>query len=448
MWKFILLILLPMAAHGQDRIAKSIRRPEAIQCASSETENQELTRVWHNIDSLKQIQPVQFQTKSTIRFRWPVQWVNQTEGNSFFGLSNYVDHNPAFNAVRDFNCGVRTYNTSNYNHKGTDIYLWPAWWKMMADGEVNVVAAAKGRIVYRVDGNFDRQCNFNSSNWNAVYLQHSDSLITWYGHLKKNSVTTKQVGDTVSEGEYLGKVGSSGNSTGPHLHFEVYDSGILRDPYNGPCNNSQPSLWQEQHPYFNRDLIRSFCTNGEPVFPPCPQVENLKKDSIYLSGDSVYLTNYYRDLVHNDTTTLLLFSPSGNRIDSVQTIHDLSPDPFWDAGGWLWKYGPEVFVEEGAYSFHSRYRGETMKAAFLYGNPSTRSKQKSFTKIRLAQDNNGIRIMGNFDKMEVFDSQKRPLSFQMVEETSRTRIIEHWAKGLVIFRIYTGDQILHFKVLK
>jgi hypothetical protein len=50
--------------------------------------------------------------------------------------------------------------------------------------------------------------------------------------------------------------------------------------------------------------------------------------------------------------------------------------------------------------------------------------------------------------MEVFDSQKRPLSFQMVEETSRTRIIEHWAKGLVIFRIFTGDQILHFKVLK
>lgn len=437
-----------MAARGQDRIAKAIRRPEAIQCASSETEYQELTRVWHNIDSLKQIEPFQFQTKSTIRFRWPVQWVNQTEGNSFFGLSNYVDHNPAFNAVRDFNCGTRTYNTSNYNHKGTDIYLWPAWWKMMADEEVNVVAAAKGRIVYKMDGNFDRQCNFNSSNWNAVYLQHADSLITWYGHLKKNSVTLKQVGDTVSEGEYLGKVGSSGNSTGPHVHFEVYDSGILRDPYNGPCNNGQPSLWQEQHPYFNRDLIRSFCTNGEPVFPPCPQVENLKKDSVYLVGDSVYLTNYYRDLVHNDTTTLLLFSPSGNRIDSVQTLHDLSPDPFWDAGGWLWKYGPEVFLEEGAYSFHSRYRGETMKTAFLYGNPSTRSKQKSSHKIRLAQDNYGIRIMGNFEKMEVFDCHKRPLSFQMVQETSGTRIMEQWAEGLVIFRIYSGDQILHFKVLK
>lgn len=319
---------------------------------------------------------------------------------------------------------------------------------MMADEEVNAVAAAKGRIVYRVDGNYDRQCAFNSSNWNAVYLQHSDSLITWYGHLKKNSVTTKQVGDSVSEGEYLGKVGSSGNSTGPHLHFEVYDSGILRDPYNGPCNNNQPSLWQEQHPYFNRDLIRSFCTNGEPEFPPCPQIEILKKDSVYLAGDSVYLTNYYRDLVHNDTTTLLLFSPSGNRIDSIQTIHDLSPDPFWDAGGWLWKYGPEMFVEEGAYSFHSKYKNETMKTAFIYGNPSARSKQNSFANIRVAQDNNGIRIIGNFDMVEVFDSQKRPLSFQMGEEPSGTRIIEQWAKGLVIFRIYSGDQILHFKVLK
>jgi murein DD-endopeptidase MepM/ murein hydrolase activator NlpD len=230
MWKFILLFL-PFTAQGQDRNSKPIRRPESIQCASSETEKQELMRVWENIDSLNQTHPVQFQTKSTIRFRWPVQWVNQTEGNSFFGLSNYVDHNPAFNAVRDFNCGSRTYNTPNYNHKGTDIYLWPAWWKMMADGEVNVVASAKGRIVYRVDGNFDRQCNFNSSNWNAVYLQHSDSLITWYGHLKKNSVTTKQVGVTVSEGEYLGKVGSSGNSTGPHLHFEIRINGVKRNPW-------------------------------------------------------------------------------------------------------------------------------------------------------------------------------------------------------------------------
>jgi len=448
MWKFIPLFFLPFTVYGQDRNSKPIRRPESIQCASHESENQEWTRVWHNIDSLDQIQSVQFQTKSSIRFRWPLHWVNQTEGNSFFGLSNYMDHNPAFNALRDFNCGTRTYNTPTYNHKGTDIYLWPGWWKMMADEEVNVVAAAKGRIVYKTDGNYDRQCAFNSSNWNAVYLQHSDSLITWYGPLKKSTLTVKQVGDTVSEGEFLGKVGSSGNSTGPHLHFEVYDSGLLRDPYYGPCNNSQPSLWQEQHPYFNRDLIRSFCTNGEPEFPACPQVEILKKDSLYLVGDSVYLTNYYRDLVHNDTTTLLLFSPSGNRIDSVLIIHDLSPDPFWDAGGWLWKYGPEMFVEEGLYSFQSKYRGETMKANFTYGNLLQKNQEKWRSKFRLIPNENGFRITGDFETIDVFDCLMRRLPIECISGEGEIRFSGTRPDGLVIIRITNRGNHFFIKAIR
>ena len=145
---------------------------------------------------------------------------------------------------------------------------------------------------------------------------------------------------------------------------------------------------------------------------------------------------------------LLLYSPSGIRIDSVQTIHDLSPDPFWDAGGWLWKYGPEIFTEEGFYSFHFLYRGEKMKTVFQYGSPLSVSKSTRIGTLYCTQDINGIRVMGDFDLIEVFDMHKRPLAFHISREPSGTRIIEQWPKGVVIFRIHSGNQIRYFKVLK
>jgi murein DD-endopeptidase MepM/ murein hydrolase activator NlpD len=61
-----------------------------------------------------------------------------------------------------------------------------------------------------------------SAGWNggygkAVIIQHSDTQQTLYGHLSEISV---QAGQTIAQGTVIGFVGSTGNSTGPHLHFE------------------------------------------------------------------------------------------------------------------------------------------------------------------------------------------------------------------------------------
>ncbi|TCO43913.1 peptidase M23-like protein [Kribbella antiqua] len=61
-----------------------------------------------------------------------------------------------------------------------------------------------------------------------VQVRHADGTVTWYNHMSKFSVS---VGETVYAGDQVGAVGVTGNTTGPHLHFEVHpDGGEAIDP--------------------------------------------------------------------------------------------------------------------------------------------------------------------------------------------------------------------------
>lgn len=61
----------------------------------------------------------------------------------------------------------------------------------------------------------------------VVKIDHGYGVETWYGHLSKRLV---QKGDTVKRGQAIGHVGSSGRSTGPHIHYEVHVNGKRVDP--------------------------------------------------------------------------------------------------------------------------------------------------------------------------------------------------------------------------
>ncbi len=204
-----------------------------------------------------------------VLFEWPIAQNNGLNDYGVHGISNYVDHNAANpNQILDYNCGSRTYDVSGYNHAGTDIFTWPFSWYKMDQDQVKIIAAAAGTILYKSDGNFDKNCSFNNGNWNAVYVQHADGSVAWYGHMKSGSLTTKLVGQTVAQGEYLGIVGSSGNSTGPHLHFEVYNANNqLIDPYAGNCNSlNAASCWNNNEELaVIRGLVKSLISRSSPV---------------------------------------------------------------------------------------------------------------------------------------------------------------------------------------
>lgn len=93
-------------------------------------------------------------------------------------------------------------------------------------GLVNIIAAKDGVVVYPTAG-VSNNCpsskslsNCGGGYGNYVIIQHSDGNYTLYAHLHANSITVV-AGDAVSQGQVIGKMGSSGNSTGMHLHFEV-----------------------------------------------------------------------------------------------------------------------------------------------------------------------------------------------------------------------------------
>lgn len=89
------------------------------------------------------------------------------------------------------------------------------------------IASNQGTSVFAADGGKVTMAGWNGGYGNCIMIDHGNGYVTLYGHLNGFAISQ---GDTVSQGQTIGYVGSTGTSTGSHLHFEVLLNGSRIDP--------------------------------------------------------------------------------------------------------------------------------------------------------------------------------------------------------------------------
>lgn len=400
----------------------------SIDLPSDHLSTEQRSKIMQNLeiklDSLERIGAISKAKAIDVRFSWPLRAESHLFDFGYHGISNFVDHNSKFPSVlTDYNCGRRTYDTnSGYNHAGIDFFTWPFGWNKMDNSEVAVLAAAPGVILDVVDGNFDRSCSFNNDSWNAVYVRHSDGSVAWYGHLKNGSATTKSIGEEVEEGEYLGIVGSSGNSTGPHLHFEVHDaSGNVVDPFKGTCNQIESSLWQSQRDYYDSELNALHTQSAGPVFNQCPSPETPNYKDGFLMGDNLVAAAYYRDQLQGQNTTYKITTPSGSTFRNWN--HSSNEIPHYSASYWYWSYPLPTQAEIGLWTFEAVFQNKTYIHNFSVSDPDTKP-----ISVYLESPQNGAEVLetsqmlrwvplADADDYEIVISKEENFNQPVVEET-------------------------------
>ena len=118
-------------------------------------------------------------------------------------------------------CPSCTYITSGYGNRIHPIFGTERWHSGIDIG------AAAGATVIAADSGTVSVATYSSSYGNYVMIYHSNGTYTLYAHMSSLAVTA---GQTVTKGDTIGYVGSTGWSTGPHLHFEIRSSGGTIDP--------------------------------------------------------------------------------------------------------------------------------------------------------------------------------------------------------------------------
>lgn len=375
---------------------------EGYQCVTDQQRELSNQKIAESIQMLKDQGKLFYNEASKpdyIQFAWPLKKAEGVGYNQIWGVSNFVDHQGG-SGIKDYFCQEKTYN----GHRGTDIYLWPFWWYAMDHNQAEIIAAADGQILYKFDGNYDRSCVMGSGDWNAVYVQHADGSIAWYGHMKNGSLTTKNVGDMVSKGEFLGNVGSSGSSTGPHLHFEVYNSSSqLIDPFEGSCNllNSE-SWWEDQLPHDKPTINAVLTHSAYPVFPDCPQQEVTNLKNYFETGESVYLAVYLTDQEAGSTMHLKVTRPNG----TILNEWDAALTENYQLSYWFWIANPDM---NGNWKWEATYKGVTVVHDFYVGVMGTAENEiKDFkTFPNPAYDQINLQAPDKIVDVQIIDTQGR-----------------------------------------
>ncbi|MBL8829753.1 MAG: peptidoglycan DD-metalloendopeptidase family protein [Planctomycetaceae bacterium] len=250
------------------------------------------------------------------KFTWPLSGQEGVD----WAINNYIDMDPS--------TGFKDYRGKNRTYDGHDaIDVGPSNNSAMDVG-IPIMAAASGVVIAVHDGEFDRNVALNSLTANYVYVRHNADWVTKYLHLRRDSIQV-EVGDAVTTGQVLGMMGSSGNSTGVHLHFDVEFRGLSVETMISPTDYwINPPTYTIDVPI---KLIQFGVTSSPPTDSDFDELPNVVEEFKQQAGLAAVAWGQYSGMAGGSLLEWRWIQPDGNEYSrsTLTTPIDYGHSQWW-----------------------------------------------------------------------------------------------------------------------
>ena len=215
-----------------------------------------------------QVTPV-LPTNLPMKFQTPIG----RNANADWAINNYADVDPRSSIAADYRNGPFQYDGHNAIDAGP-------WGFSGQDQGIPILAAADGVVDAMQDGFFDRETSMGNRPGNFVRIDHGNGFKTLYYHFAKDTITVS-VGTRVRAGQILGQMGSSGSSTGTHLHYTpYYRDAPLETGYAPSVYDANPLPYGgDRQPFFFATGISNRIINSDLN-------EQISDNSSYMQGST------------------------------------------------------------------------------------------------------------------------------------------------------------------
>ena len=268
--------------------------------------------------------------------------------NQDFFYVNYVDQEPG-SGFRDYQCGLKTYN----GHLGIDITL-PSFARM--DEGVTVLASAPGTVSLVNDGENDRNKTGGPGGFgNHVRISHRDGFESIYGHMARQSITVSP-GQQVAAGETLGLVGSSGNSSHPHLHIEFRRNGETVNAFSGSCGPAF-TQWAAPDAYQDAFMLIASGTSDLDLSVSLMQDPPRQVDTFTTSDARAAMWVQLINVRAGNVARFELYDPAGILFWNFQLEHEV----FYSMSWWFaWQTVSGFMTQTGTWRYDYYNNGDLL----------------------------------------------------------------------------------------
>lgn len=205
----------------QERLAEVKRQKEALEAARKERERKEKERLAKAAELKKQQEALEAAKREKEQKEKEAEKAKQEsekeaeKNKPTVPETSYLGGQLAWPAATS---RISSYYGTRSNPFGGSSYEFHSGIDIAGPTGTSIYAAESGTVVQR---------GYIGSYGNVIYIDHGNGLQTRYAHLSGFNVS---IGERVTRGQLIGKMGSTGRSTGPHLHFEVRTNGSTQNP--------------------------------------------------------------------------------------------------------------------------------------------------------------------------------------------------------------------------